>query len=733
MLYAMELHAVTGQLFIQEGAPQDDTAVPGLLAQSAPARVAHGRERDFLFVHLTLTGPLDETAELTQTLLTHVSQQYYSATGSVTAALRRALGAANEKLLHHNLSGADPAREGAITCAVLRSSELFMVQAGESLALLGHNFGIERLPARRPERVTPLGRSAGLDLRYFHHRLQPGDMLLLADPRIAHLPAAALTPALVDTEVELGLVELKGLLADDSARLLLVEFTNDPPYNLPPVARASVSGGRIALPRAQAAAPAAPPPRQPVRAQTPPPAAPDPAELAAAVETTARRAASGSALGLARLTGWLADVLGRLRPPRAEAGAPAAEEEAAAARPHWTIPALIAIVIPIVVTLVVFSVYLRWGRVQRVAEIKQEMAYYLSQADALGDDTTAARAQYVQLMALAAEAETLRPGDEGINRMRRQAAAELDRIDGVTRLTARPLYVYDTAANLTAVALRDGFNGGIFTLDAQAGEVWLHETDEAYTQLTGATPEPLVANGQAIGSHVVGEIVDILWRPRGRQASRDGLAMLDRRGALLTYYPNFADIRAVQLGFGSGWRRPVAITTFVERLYVLDAGANLIWKYFPDQDNFILDEDDQTIRFTADPELGQAVDIDIYSEDGSLIVAYGDGRLRYYDTRSSRVQWDEQSLLQNGLSTPLEGPTAVKLVGRGLNASIFVCDAGSGRLIQISRGGVVLAQYRATDANGQELFARAADFAVAETPLRIFVAAGDTLYLVTQQ
>ncbi|MDV7390875.1 hypothetical protein RZS08_05970, partial [Arthrospira platensis SPKY1] len=297
---------------------------------------------------------------------------------------------------------------------------------------------------------------------------------------------------------------------------------------------------------------------------------------------------------------------------------------------------------------------------QRVAEIKQEMAYYLSQADALGGDTAAARDPYAQLMALAAEADTLRPGDEGVNRMRRQAAAALDRIDGVTRLTARPFYAYDKTAALTAVVLRSGSNGGVFTLDKNGGQVWLHETDESYTRPTAEQPEPIAAAGQAIGSHVVGEIVDILWRPRSGQASRDGLAMLDRRGALLTYYPNFGDIRAVQLGFGSGWRQPTAVTTFAERLYVLDSGANLIWKYFPDQDNFILDENDQTIRFAADPELGQAVDIDIYSEDGSLIVAYADGRLRYYDTRSSRVQWDEQSLLQNGLSTPLEGPTAVK-------------------------------------------------------------------------
>ena len=53
---------------------------------------------------------------------------------------------------------------------------------------------------------------------------------------------------------------------------------------------------------------------------------------------------------------------------------------------------------------------------------------------------------------------------------------------------------------------------------------------------------------------------------------------------------NFSDTRAVPLGLASDWRFPRAITTFDERLYVLDIGAGEIWKYFPDGDgsyNFV--------------------------------------------------------------------------------------------------------------------------------------------------
>jgi hypothetical protein len=205
----MALQALAGQLYIINGVAQDAGKVPGVVAQRGPQRAKHGRDREFLFVHLTLTGPLSENAALADNLVEQLSRSYFESSGSVTSTLRQVVTETNRRLLSLNLGGREQSREGAITCAVLRGQELFVVQVGESLALMGHNFGVERLPARRPERLTPLGRSAGIDFRYYHQRLQSGDMLLLADPRLGHLPGYALTPALVDTELDLGLAELQ--------------------------------------------------------------------------------------------------------------------------------------------------------------------------------------------------------------------------------------------------------------------------------------------------------------------------------------------------------------------------------------------------------------------------------------------------------------------------------------------------------------------------------------------
>ena len=710
MLTPMNLQAVTGQLYLIEGEVQETTAVPGLLAQSAPKKAARSRDRDSLFIHLTLTGQPEETAVLSQDLLDTIHQHFFTTSGSVTSALRQAILKANELLLRLNLSGTGESREGAISCAVLRNNELFILQTGEGLAMLGHNFGVERLPAKEPDRLTPLGRTAGLDIRYSHHRLEVGDLLLLADPRVGHMSTQAFAPALVDTEIEVSMGALADVVAEETGRFLLVEFSGDVPPEFQDTIQVSPRSGKQ-LPT--------PPTPTPMRQSL----AEQPTVPMATVEDAARKATSEAAKGLSQVTGWLATLLTRLRPPRQP-------DEEPVNRP---LAASLAIIIPIMVALIVTNVYLQFGQNERMAEIKVEIGQNLALAEAAGDDENLARQHYATIQQLAFEADLLNPNEPEIERLAQQAQEAMDRLDNVTRLVARPFYTFNETAQLTAVALRDGFNGGIYTLDGANSHVYWHDTDETFVNPMVTVPEQILFREQAVGSHVVNNIVDIMWRPRGLSVSREGLAMLDAGGALLTHFSDFGDTRPVPLGFASEWQFPTEITSFDERLYILDNGAGVIWKYFPDGDGFIIRDDERTLAFADDVDLAHVKDLAIYSEDGSLVLVYDDGRIRYFNTLTGQVRWDEFTLVQNGFTLPLLAPTAVKMVGPGANASVFVADPGSGRIVEISRGGLVLAQFRATDENGRELFANITDFAVAKSPLRIFVTSGNTLYIATQE
>ena len=726
----MDLLAITAQLSVANGTVLSEGTVPGLAARPAPPKAARGREHDFLFAHLTLTGPADETAELAGELIEALGQRYFAATGSVTSALRRAVLDTNDQLLRLNLASKTP-REGALSCAVLHSNELFTLQVGEGLAFLGHNFGIERLPARPPLHLTPLGRSAGIDIRFAYHQLQSGDMMLLCDPRLAHLSGESLSGVLVDTEIESGLEELLDVVAGDTARLLLVEFADELPSTLPLTFQHSRQPAPKAgspakpAPKREAAMPAVaqPPARSrtaanaPIAAAGPTPArTPATSDGAATLEVGARRVASTSARGLSRFTAWLAGAIGRLSDQR--------EEEPSI---HWAIPASIALIVPIIIAAVVTSVYVQRDTVAEIASIKQQMMDEMLAAENVGGNSAEAQPHFLAVVELAAEAEELRPDDLEVAGMRADALDALDRLDGVTRLSATVFYEYEDGADLGRIALRGGA-GGVAVLDRQANRVMLHATDDSYRTLTGEQPSTIGFGGQAVGAQTMGELFDVIWLPGSASETRDSIAMLDRAGALFNYFPNLGDVGGVILPNSSGWDTPTAMATYLDRLYVLDAGAGQIWKYYISS-GYTQFAGDEAIFFSEDAGLGGAVDFDLYAEDGSLVVLYGDGRIRYYDTRSGRVRWDETTLAQGGLATPLIAPVAVKMVGNGLNASIFVLDPGSGRLLQLSRGGTVLTQYRMMDEAGDEVLTEATDFAVTESPLGVLVVAGDRIYL----
>lgn len=711
----MELQAIIGQLHIIDGVVQQGTPIPGLLASVPPAKSARGREQDTLFIHLSLSGPSAENIVLSQDLLDCITNHYYKTPGSVTAALRKAVLEVNQQLLQWNLSGAGQAREGALTCAALHGQELFIIQAGEALALIGRNFGLERLPAKMPDRPTPLGRTVGLDMRYFHNWLEVGDSLLLSDPRLNDLAEDVLKPALVKSHVEESLPRLAQIIGRASGRLLLVEFSDEAPTDLPDNVMATPAG-RVVTPR-PVPAPLIQMPESATR-----PAAPQEVPPANRPrQTTSRQgprpATAQAAMGLGRATGWLADLLARVRPPRRESDDP----------PNLLIPTLIALLVPLLVAIVVTGVYLQRGRMVRMSQIESEMQQSLGLAEQSGDESQA-RNYYVHVLQLAAEAETLRPGDEEVNQLRLQALTELDQIDQVTRLTPQLLYQYDDSTQLAGVLLRPGLNGDIFTLDRANNVVYLHHTDESYGVPAGEEPERLFFGSQAIGSHTVGNLLDLMWRPRGSEVSLDNLAVLDSRGAIVSYIPNSVSSRAIPIGLATNdWQQPMAITQFNERLYVLDPQARVIWRYFAEGDGFITDNNN---RYLELPDLEKAVDIAIYSEDGSVIVLYGDGRLRRYANGS--LLWGESELLANGLPTPLIAPTQIKIVGQGLRSSIFVADPGNGQIVELSLGGTFLNQFKVLD-SGRERFAELRDFDIVREPtFRIFYVTANALFVSEQ-
>ncbi len=150
---------------------------PGLAALSPPRKTARGRERDVLFLCLSLRAraPQAIPPERYTQLLDLAAATFYGSSGSVTAALRQALATVNHDLLEHNLKEGQP-MQGGLIGAVLRGAEFYAVQCGPGFLIVAHQQQTVHFP-NLPSRA--LGLSDALEAQYFHAEVHDGEYFLL--------------------------------------------------------------------------------------------------------------------------------------------------------------------------------------------------------------------------------------------------------------------------------------------------------------------------------------------------------------------------------------------------------------------------------------------------------------------------------------------------------------------------------------------------------------------------
>ncbi len=166
--------ADTSLLNVSGGRPLPEDP-PGFGAFASPRKAARGREKDALFLCLGLRSRAPIPPERYTDLLDLAAATFFGSTGSITAALRQALAAVNQKLLDANTNTGSPVQGGLIGAA-LRGEDFYAVQCGPGLVVAAHRAGLERFP-NLPSR--PLGLSNALDALYFHTAVHAGEYFLL--------------------------------------------------------------------------------------------------------------------------------------------------------------------------------------------------------------------------------------------------------------------------------------------------------------------------------------------------------------------------------------------------------------------------------------------------------------------------------------------------------------------------------------------------------------------------
>ncbi|MCX7682586.1 MAG: hypothetical protein N2508_11605 [Anaerolineae bacterium] len=705
---------VFGTLRFADGRQVKDTA-PWAIVMTPPPQAAHVRREEQLALLLELSGPL--ASRMQRELREVFARTYWSAAGSITAALRQAAAAANQHLFQANLRAVPVERhEGGLVCAVLRGEDAFILRAGHACAwFFQHGPGYLKCISGS-EALPPLGSASPLEVRLHHTFIAPGDKMLMASfhlsevvdedglSRVLGLPGRE--------DVLAGLEQIGGSAGDFCALLIhwpLPEAQPAAPEARPPAERRE----RLAiLPRLRLSEPPEPPmaaEADELRVHTAPavelPAEdeyaphPDLSEWAARVGNGVIAAGNTLVKGLRALFRNMLPAPGRV--------ARARTRPMTAPRPARQAPAenrvammLAAILIPVVLSVIVIAAYLAFGETARLQSLIHQAEREIALAQAVGGSTENARPHWEAALSYAGEALALRPDHPMASALRKQAQNALDLLDNIVRLAP--------------VLLKDFGSAGTYRIAVHGQSVFImNSTDGWVSRLTltssgdgvleqDAIPV-FVRTGQAIGEGRVGKLVDLVWVDLAGGRRSSGLVILEEDGALVCYDPAWEDEsgqpRLSRIYLGTPPVSPLAVDTYEGRLYILDIGANQIRRYEPAGDTY--PERPEHYFVTSPPRsLTEARDMAI---DGFVYVLYNDGEIRKF------LRGDSQPFEARGIPNGLNQPVALAVDPHGSTGVVYVADRGNRRVVALGPDGAFWTQFYAEGEAFEALEALAVD------------------------
>ncbi len=701
-----------------------------------------------LYVLIDLLGDVS-SADL-HTIMEQATRAYWSAQGSVTAALRAALTAANQWLMDHNTHASLPERlTGGVVCAALRGSEAYAAQAGPTSVFIRQGNAIEVYPARDAEPLPAIGTTRALEMRYAHAHLQPGDTLLLTDARFGvHTPLEVVSSALSQGTVDKALENLERLIGKGDLIALVAQAAPAEPDQrstatvataaavsaaavthpiepaAPTVAPSEpaatvvqdgpiirVAGRPSAAPTTSASQPPAtvePSPTRSTRsAQTPPPVAASPAttpaETPPAFVVRSREWLAALGISLKRSMGSLGKagqmVAQRTTPEGTSVKTPTLT------RNQTLIMIAIVVAIPVIVGLLVSVVYAQQSARETVraniATAQNEIA--LAGQAVTGQET---REHWAAAANKAKETLELDPQNQDAQQILTQVQTELDKIDNVITLTPAPLWDFKTPGqrHLASQGL------SLFVLDRLANQVNQLKLDG---DKLVANPEPILVPSMTVNGQTPGKLIDFtsLASSDNRQA---GDLVIGHDKGLIENSLQFA-LQTVPFGNNTLALTVKRMRSFGGKLYTLDPSTQQIMKYEPQNNGYPIAP---TSYFGQPlPDLAKATDMAI---DGNVYVTLADGRLLKF-SEGKPEPFDIRNL-----GEPLQNPTIVAIDQNVPDSSIYVFDAGLKRIVQFRPDGLFVRQFRADGS----MFDGLQDILVDEQNNRLYVINQGVVYTV---
>lgn len=758
----MKLEALLGHLFVVGGRSLSSKP-PGALVQVAPRRAHRTRENDTLFVLITPAGQAQVSASFYENLAKVASENYFKSRVGVTGALREAFNAINAAIQEQNQKQATDYRAGALLM-VKRGEEIFLARSGTTLCVSRQAGQYVTFPDD-PDMINlmPLGSQTNPVLEFAHYALQANDMFVLGDAGLAVVTDEMLQKATGTGDIN-QVLEILEKAVQRQAFASVVQFvgpdgapapaappqpvaTTATPEPLPEIrseAIPTVESLSALLIEPTSMASGEFPDAAPVVSEIAPPS--DPAGLETGEEVPLRPEPSNRSdvpaeeseqLGMPRtlvvtvlmlISNALAGIA-RATNAALDRILPEPEE---GRRDGKVVPmnvvALIAIVVPTIIAIIVVGLVLSERDTTNFEQYRTDAVSAVEEARTFGQDTNGDPKTGMELwniaLTLTRRAYNEDPQDSEIREMLIEAQNNIDRYDRVRRIQTTKLREFGENADLRGPIISAN-TVDLYTLDKARGAVYHDTMDSSGTNIIQERDIAVIQRGMRVREFTVANLVDIEWIGNDGGADLDNaLAALDENGLLITYNPTFPPATGIQLVKPPTWNRPIAIALWRQNFYVLDAGANQIWRYEP-VDGQYSEQPSEYFVGSERPNLTGAVDFAI-DDQGSIYILFGNGSLeKYRGGQLETFDW---------FNAPVDGFTngrALFIDNNPISYSLYVVDRVHQGVYKVSFGGEVNDGYK--PANQLNAFDNLTGVAVDSSRgyARMYVLSGNSLYLIS--
>lgn len=277
----------------------------------------------------------------------------------------------------------------------------------------------------------------------------------------------------------------------------------------------------------------------------------------------------------------------------------------------------IAVIVPLMVSVVAWVVYSNFGLSQTYMELYQKALVENAQASA-ETDPARQRDAYQRVLNYVTDAEEYRQTDE-TRLLRTETQAKYDNLMGVIRLEFRQGFTNGLTGSVQ-ISRMAASESDLYMLNAASGAILHAEfTGQALSYDSAFDCKP----GAYEGKGEVGSIVDLLALPKVNAYGATVLG-IDNAGTLIYCTPGqVPQVSSLPALPNTNWGR---ITSFVldnENLYILDAETRSVWVYRGKNSTFT----DPPYFFFGNqiPDISNAIDLAVSGDD--LYLLHADGHL----------------------------------------------------------------------------------------------------------